>query len=284
MTECPEPLKTYNCSVYLTEVFEPGTLCTRVFDNLTIDGELRYFIHPNLKKLEAYPCTPHDNETSSPTDIVVSTLDGSVRFGDGDHITPKGNVMVLQDPASLADTVPARNGLYVHRDKDACYCVVYTAGEDPDVHYHGTCVVASNFIEPNDPEEISDEPQALDRPGCVKIEPENGAVRNIHVKGSMFVDYYMRSNVVNERAPDKTWFVIDCNREQWFQPPDGVKNTKRPDGSGQPEPGDLVISKGNASVLLTARGGVHAKGPVWVLVGNRSGDVSTRFKSVVVLT
>lgn len=113
-------------TVYLTKVITQGAgTDTLAYDDIRIKGRLEFTIHPNLNKLKPYPCTPDHDLTASLTDIVVSTLSGSVRLGEKYHIMAKGNVVV------------------------EFLCVVYTAGEDPDQYDHGTCIVASNFIQPN---------------------------------------------------------------------------------------------------------------------------------------
>lgn len=183
------PRKTYDGDVYIAKEFTRGaTAIERVaYEDIHTTGTINVTIHPNHKKLESYPCAADHDPVALPTDIVVSTVDGAVRLGDMFHFTTKGKAVVSADLADIKKS--DRGTLRVYLDVDQKSCVVYTAGEDADLHYHGTRIVSSNFIQPTSGA-VYDQ-TAANRPGCKELKFEDGGLRHIEVRGSLFVDYYI---------------------------------------------------------------------------------------------
>jgi hypothetical protein len=240
-----------------------GSVVSHLYENMKIEGDFTNVIHSSLRRTQRYQSTPDDQMESSKNDVVISRDGTSVRFGDYEHVTSKGRVLISRGTLAKFDK-DIGEGLGLHYDTEANGAlVVYTDKDDPAVSSHGVLVMAPNFIlaqEKEDPEELP-----MNRTGYIKIEPDvNGSIRNIHVKGSMIVDHYIRLNKCTSVYPGG-WFFGKHSGE-WFQPPkEMVIPEKQPD-LAIVERADLVISRGDASVVLRSGGGVVASGTVAVFL------------------
>lgn len=273
------PRKKYKGDVYIAKEFTRGAPAIErvAYEDIHTTGTINVTIHPNHKKLESYPCVADHDPVALPTDIVVSTVDGAVRLGDMFHFTTKGKAVVSADLADIKKS--DRGTLRVYLDVDQKSCVVYTAGEDADLHYHGTRVVSSNFIQPTSG--AVDEQTAANRPGCKELKFENGGLRHIEVRGSLFVDYYICPACPNFEY-QKIWYSVKKdNEDEWFQPPaDVVIRDKFP----LPQRGDFTVSRDGISVLIAGiLDHVHCTGPGWIHVGNRTGPEEYRSGTVIVI-
>lgn len=189
----------------------------------------------------------------------------------------KGTV-IMSKGASTKFYEDIGTGLGLYYDMGAhASVVVYTEKDDPVVSSHGILVMAPNFTLAQDEKYTPGQ----NRIGYIKIKPnDNGEVRDIHVKGSMIIDHYI---FLYECMADLLggWF-FGQHSDEWFQPPKEMVIPEKQTELGIVEPGDLVISRGNTSVLFRANGGVVAAGYVTVLLipVRRAGDEHIR--SVVV--
>lgn len=266
LEECePAEVTVYDGSVYLDRLMinnEDGSFVSHVYDNLTVDGIITYNIHPNLHKREAYQCTPDGVTESSCTDLVISRLESSVRFGESDHTASMGTVIFSRGLLPQFDE-DINDGLGIHFDMEDNNCVVvYTNKDDPSVASHGVWVMAPNFIPAQDKEFTP--VTSVDRCDYTKIEPDDdGNIRNIHVKGSMIIDkYIILSNYLTE--PLGGWYFGE-HSHLWFQPSKEMVIPEKQHELEIAEAGDLVISRGNASVVVRSNGGLVAAGPVAVI-------------------
>lgn len=277
------PRKQYDGDVYITKEFTRGeTAISHVaYEDIHATGAINVTIHPNHKKSAMYCCAADSDPVALSTDIVVSTVDGAVRLGDMFHFTTKGKAVVSTHIADIKKS--DRDTLRVYLDVSQKSCVVYTAGEDADLHYHGTRVVSSNFIPPNSGAE---DEQTPNRPGCTELHFENGGLRHIDVKGSLFVDYYLHP-ARSDLQYQKIWYSVKQDNEEWFRPPaDVVVQNKRCDiflPRRLLHRGDFTVSRDGVSVLIDTSGGVECTGPGWVHVGNRNGPDDYRSGTVIVI-
>lgn len=277
--ECDPAKRTvYDGSVFMavrlgTIDNEKGSVVSEVYENMKIEGDFTNVIHANLHKRQPYQSTPDDQMESSSTDLVISRDGTSVRFGEYEHVTSKGRVLISKGDLATFDKAIG-GGLGFHYDTEANGAlVVYTEKDDPSVGSHGVLVLAPNFILPEEKEDT--EELTMNRIGYTKIEPDvDGGIRNIHVKGSIIIDRYIHLKKYMAVSPGG-WFFGQHSGE-WFQPPkEMVINEKQPE-LAIAEPADLVISRGDASVLLRPGGDVVSSGTVAVLLipvtCGRSGD------------
>lgn len=267
-SECDQAKRTvYDGSVFMDVLVDnankEGSVVSHLYENMKIEGDFTNVIHPNLRRTQHYQSTPDDQMESSKNDVVISRDGTSVRFGDYEHVTSKGRVLISRGTLAKFDK-DIGEGLGLHYDTEANGAlVVYTDKDDPAVSSHGVLVMAPNFILAQEKEEPEDPP--MNRIGYTKIEPDvDGSIRNIHVKGSMIVDHYIRLDKCMSVYPGG-WFFGEHSGE-WFQPPkEMVIPEKQPD-LAIVERADLVISRGDASVVLRSGGGVVASGNVAVFL------------------
>ncbi|KAK2832698.1 hypothetical protein Q5P01_016587 [Channa striata] len=226
----------------------------RVYRNLRVEGSVSNTVHANLHKIEAYACTPADTAESSFTDLVISRDGSSVRFGELDHVTIKGRVLVSKGP-SVQFEQDIGEDLGVHLStQDSAGVTVYT--EKDYLHSHrdkrGILILAPNFIDPQG--DVNFAPAtSISRPGYTKIKPDRfGGLRNLHVKGSLIIDTFvcLDQSIV---PPIGGWYFGDRQHE-WYRPPNGVIVPEKQTEFGVARAGDLVISRGNASVLIRGDG------------------------------
>lgn len=288
--ECDQAKRTvYDGSVSMDVVIDngnnkEGSVVSDRYENMKIEGDFTNVIHPNLRRTQRYQSTPGDQKESSNTDVVISRDGTSVRFGDYEHVTSKGRVFISRGALAKFEQ-DIGEGLGLHYDTEANGAlVVYTDKDDPAVSSHGVLVLAPNFILAQEKEDTED--LTMTRIGYTKIEPDvNGGIRDIHVKGSMIIDLYIRLNKCMSVYPGG-WFFGEHSNE-WFQPPkEMVIPEKQPD-LAIVERADLVISRGDASVVLRSGGGVVASGTVAVLLMpvsyGRSGDRHDIHTKIVVV-
>lgn len=264
--ECEPPkVIVYDGSVSVDVLItnsKEGSVLSDVYKCMQIEGTFTNVIHANLYKTEEYQCTPDDKVESSSTDLVISRDGTSVRFGEYEHMTQKGRVVISRE-ASAKFEEDIGDGLGLHYDIEAnASVVVYKDKDDPSVSSHGVLVVAPNFIRAQT--KLDTPVLSMNRSGYTKIKPDdNGDICNIHVKGSMIIDRYIRLNKCMGE-PLGGWFFGQHSGE-WFQPPKEMVIPEKQTELGIVERGDLVISRGNASVLVRSDGGVVAAGVVAVL-------------------
>lgn len=247
----------YNNSVSVDMLLENKTdrpFVQRVYRNLRVEGSVSNTVHANLRKIEAYACTPADTAESSFTDLVISRDGSSVRFGELDHVTIKGRVLVSKGPSVQFDQDIGED-LGVHLStQDSAGVTVYT--EKDYLHSHrnkrGVLILAPNFIDPQG--DVNFAPAtSISRPGYTKIKPDRfGGLRNLHVKGSLIIDTFvcLDQSIV---PPIGGWYFGDRQHE-WYRPPNGVIVPEKQTEFGVARAGDLVISRGNASVLIRGDG------------------------------
>lgn len=258
----------YDGSVYVVREYRDvqGVLSIP-YHNVRVKGDLKFVVHPNLSKPHVYSCTPSEDIVSAPTDIVVSRNQSSVRFGDLTYMTSKGDVRVSKtlNGSSPDFEKPVDKGLGVHYVIESNSVMVYVDNQAPSCKSRGVRIVASNFMSPD----VVAEGLGADRPkeehtnrdGYTQIEPdENGHIENIHVRGSMVVDYYVHLNKVN--AP-LGWFS-GKHSQRWYQPHGTAVTREIQEAMAMAKPDDMVISRGTASVLIDAYGNIHSSGPVCV--------------------
>ncbi|KAK2813570.1 hypothetical protein Q5P01_000727 [Channa striata] len=104
----------YNNSVSVDMLLENKTdrpFVQRVYRNLRIEGSVSNTVHANLRKIEAYACTPADTAESSFTDLVISRDGSSVRFGELDHVTIKGRRPACQGRYAMSEIAENTLGL-----------------------------------------------------------------------------------------------------------------------------------------------------------------------------
>lgn len=149
-------------------------------------------------------------------DVVTSRDGTSVCFGEYDHISSKGRVLISRG-ASVKFGKDIGDGLGLHYDIEAnANMVVYTEKDDPGVSSHSVLAVVFNFTLAQDKEDTP--VLSMNRSGYTKIKPnDNGDIRNIHVKGSMIIDRYIRLNKCMAGSPGG-WF-FGQHSDEWFQPP-----------------------------------------------------------------
>lgn len=266
LEECePAKVTVYDGSVSVDRMLinnKDGLIVSHVYENMTVEGSLTYNIHPNLHKREAYQCTPDGVTESSCTDLVISRFKSSVRFGESDQMASKGTVIFSRGASPQFDE-DINDGLGIHFDMEANNCVVvYTNKDDPSITSHGVWVLAPNFTPAQDKEFTP--VTSVDRSGYTKIKPDDdGNIRNIHVKGSMIIDkYIILSNDLAE--PLGGWFFGE-HSHLWFQPSKEMVIPEKQHELGIAEADDLVISRGNASVVVRSNGGLVTAGAVAVL-------------------
>lgn len=269
--------KQYNGDVCVAKEFTRGdTAISRMsYHDIYVTEAFNVTIHPNYNKVALYLCAENGDPVASSTDIVVSTEDGAVRLGDMFHFATRGKAVVSADLTYIRKS--SKDTLRVYLDVDQKSCVVYTTGEDVDLHYHGTRLVSSNFIQPNAGAE--DEHADANRSGCTEL--QDGGLRHIEVIGSLYVDYYIRP-VRSDYQYQKKWYSVKQDSKEWFQPPDDVVQINR--GCQHPaDRGDFTVSRDGASVLIDTSGCVYCTGPGWVHVGNRTGPEEYRVGTVIVI-
>ncbi|KAK2813243.1 hypothetical protein Q5P01_000872 [Channa striata] len=180
----------YNNSVSVDMLLENKTdrpFVQRVYRNLRVEGSVSNTVHANLRKIEAYACTPADTAESSFTDLVISRDGSSVRFGELDRVTIKGGVPCQGSVRSI------RPG---HRRGSGCSPL--DPGQRGDVNFAPAT--------------------SISRPGYTKIKPDRfGGLRNLHVKGSLIIDTFvcLDQSIV---PPIGGWYFGDRQHE-WYRPP-----------------------------------------------------------------
>lgn len=280
MANLQAPRKKYKGDVCIAKEFTRARAAVErvAYEDIRVTGDINVTIHPNHTKSELYPCAVDRDPVALPTDIVVSTADGAVRLGDMYHFTTRGKAVVSADFEDIKKS--DRGTLRVYLDVTHQSCVVYTVGEDADLHHHGTCVVSSNFIQPTSGAPI--EEPAVRRPGCTELKLENGDLGYIEVEGSLFVDYYIRPSPPGFKQ-QKLWYSVKKdNAEEWFQPPADVKTIKENHLLAQP--GDFTVSRDGVSVLVAGTlDRAHCAGPGWVYLGKHTGPEEYRINTVIVI-
>lgn len=245
-------------------------------DTVVVKGNIGVTIHPNLCRPIHCNTFDHHANIAHDTDIVVATEVGAVRMGFMFQYSTEGQVFVSTD----LDWVRKHDKevLRVFLDMDQQCCVVYTPGEDVDLHYHGTRIVSCNFV-PLTEGCVTE--TAVGRPGCEVIKYNGDGLPRIEVEGDMFVEYNILHGTLGTRKEKKWYSVKREGAAEWFQPPTGVKIMK--DERVAPAVGDFTVSRNGVSVLITEAGDVSCSGPGWVFVGKNTGTEEYRINNLVVI-
>ncbi|KAK2813508.1 hypothetical protein Q5P01_000792 [Channa striata] len=223
--------------------------CTKAFTKAV--GSVSNTVHANLRKI-GVRLRAADTAESSFTDLVISRDGSSVRFGELDHVTIKGRVLVSEGPSVQFDQDIGED-LGVHLStQDSAGVTVYTRRTTcTATEIKGRIDIGAQLHRSSRRRQFRschEHKQA----GYTKIKPDRfGGLRNLHVKGSLIIDTFvcLDQSIV---PPIGGWYFGDRQHE-WYRPPNGVIVPEKQTEFGVARAGDLVISRGT-SVLIRGDG------------------------------
>lgn len=229
------------------------------FHNWFIEGDLTFNVSTYLHKRTPCAYTPATTLESSMTDLVISRGASSVRFGECAHMTDTNAVTV--------NTADSGTNLRLRYAQETHSLAVYKNDEDTVWVW----ILASNFLTVS---ETEPEDKSTEREGYVPISlDEHGNLNDIHVKGSIFIDTHIR--VKECETAIGAWYH-GAHSSEWYQPNAQVCIPDLKPMFAQALEPDLVVSRGNASVLIRPTGEVFANGSVCVIGLPKFGTVVSR--------